>query len=149
MTRERAGWAVHAAPVDATAADARSMARILIIDDEPSVRTVIRAMLELAGHHVVEAENGTTALAALAGAPIDVVITDILMPDRDGIETILEIRKQFPAVKILAMSGGGFSGMHDLLDVAQKLGAHDTMGKPFRKSELLAKIDRLLTACDG
>lgn len=120
------------------------MARILIIDDEPAVRAVMRAMLESARHHILEAANGMAALAALAAAPIDVVVTDILMPDRDGIETILDIRKQFPAVKILAMSGGGLCGKHDLLEAAQKLGAHDTMSKPFRKSEILAKIDRLL-----
>ena len=81
------------------------MARILLIDDDPMVMRTVRKMLEHAGHEVVEARNGREGEAAYDRAPADLVITDILMPEQEGIETIINLRRRHPAVRLLAMSG--------------------------------------------
>lgn len=114
--------------------------RVLVIDDEPGLRQVIRRMLEPAGHEVVEAENGRAGAQALHAVPFDVVLTDIIMPEQEGMETIGEMRKLNKTVRIVAMSGGGIKDL-DVLLLARRLGADATLAKPFRKDDLLACVE--------
>jgi CheY-like chemotaxis protein len=121
------------------------MTRILVIDDEASVRTLIRRILEGEGHLVHEAGDGEDGLAQLQSTPVDLVITDIFMPHKEGIETIRELRRQFPGAKILAISGGGKqSGLEPPLTEAKLFGAHDILAKPFTPQELLAVVSAAL-----
>ncbi|RMF90686.1 MAG: response regulator [Nitrospinota bacterium] len=120
------------------------MKRILVIDDEAPVRRMLRQTLEYAGYTVVEAEDGKEGLKQYRAEPADLVITDILMPEKEGLETIRELRREFPETKIIAISGGGRSGVLDFLNVAEKLGAHRTFHKPFSLQDLLTAIRELL-----
>jgi len=120
------------------------MARVLVIDDEEQVRTLIREVLEGAGHEVMEAGNGREAMKLYEANPTNVVITDLVMPEQDGLETIRELRRRFPAVKIIAVSGAQQKLNLDLLYVAEKLGALRTMEKPFDIRKLVALVEELL-----
>ena len=117
---------------------------ILIIDDEQLIRLQIRSALELEGFTVREAANGNEGLARIAEATPDVVITDILMPDKEGIETILELRRTHPKIRIIAISGGGRTGNKDFLRTAKHLGADRTLAKPFGLAELLRLVHEVL-----
>ncbi len=120
------------------------MARILIIDDEELVRLTIRQMLEDDGHTIAEAENGNEGISKLADFEADLIITDLLMPDKEGLEMITEIRSSHPELKIIAMSGGArFNGLH-YLDSAKKLGAHEILPKPFSSQVLRGVIGNAL-----
>lgn len=119
------------------------MARILVIDDDGPVLRVMREVLALDGHTVVTAENGLQAMAVWKPGEIDLVVTDILMPERDGLETIRALRKADPTVPIVATSGGGFEGL-DLLHVAHVLGATRQLAKPFGAKELLKVVREAL-----
>ena len=116
------------------------MPRILIIDDDPQARALLRQALERAGHTVLEAADGQEGLQYYRASPTDLIITDILMPEREGLETIMALRKEFPDVKIIAISGGGRAGRLDFLDIAARLGAQRTFRKPFNLRELLAAV---------
>ena len=122
------------------------MARILIIEDEELVRFTLRQILEMAGHAVLEATNGAEGIALQKGSPADLVITDIVMPEKEGVETIIELRRDYPELNIIAISGGGRIGTTEYLDVARKFGARHVFGKPFNKHELLQAIDESLAA---
>ncbi|MGH9551886.1 MAG: response regulator transcription factor [Terriglobales bacterium] len=116
------------------------MALVLVIDDEPMVRQTIRLVLERHGHQVVEAENGIVGLKKYDEAAFDLVITDILMPEKEGIGTIQDLRARNSAVKILAISGGGRVENLDYLTMAGQLGADDALPKPFEPRQLLEKV---------
>lgn len=116
------------------------MAKILVIDDEELARYTVVTILRSAGHEVSEAENGDWGLRQLRSQPADLVITDIIMPEKEGIGTILELKQRHPHVKIVAMSGGGRTVNLDYLGKAQKLGAHAAIAKPFTKDELLTVV---------
>lgn len=120
------------------------MAKILLVDDDILVRTSLSYALEDAGHQVVQAGNGSEGLAALKREPFDVVVLDILMPERESIETIREIRETWAALPVLAISGGGKTGWSDFLHMASVLGANDTMAKPFTASEFVERVARLM-----
>lgn len=120
------------------------MARILIIDDEELIRETMKMKLEQSGHEVVEAANGVAGLRAFVDNPVDLVVTDIIMPDQEGIETIRKIRQRDPRVGIIAMSGGGRGRNLHFLDVAQKLGASAVLPKPFTGSQLVALVEATL-----
>lgn len=120
------------------------MARILIIDDEDMVCATLRHMLEPAGHTVATAANGRIGLETFRQESFDLVITDIIMPEREGIETIMELRRQRTDLGIIAISGGGRTGTTDLLRIAGALGASATLSKPFRIDELLEAVNRVL-----
>jgi len=121
------------------------MARILIIDDDNQFRAMLRIMLENTGYKdIEEAENGYIGMKLIRKSSFDLVITDIIMPDKEGIETIIELKKDFPAIKIIAISGGGKIGPDGYLVMAGHLGAHRTMEKPFQQSELLEAVRELL-----
>ncbi len=118
---------------------------ILVIDDEQLIRLQVRTALELEGFIVHEAANGNEGLTRIALSVPDVVITDILMPDKEGIETILELRRRYPSIRIIAISGGGRTGNKDFLRTAKYLGADRTLAKPFALAELL-KLTREVLA---
>ena len=122
------------------------MARILIIDDDDQFRSMLRKMLEKAGYNdIEEATNGSIGMKLFREDPFDVVITDIIMPDKEGIETIIELTDDYPQIKIIAMSGGGRIGPQDYLETAKRLGASRTMAKPFNYSELIDTVHELLS----
>jgi CheY-like chemotaxis protein len=118
------------------------MSRILVVDDDAMVRITIRRMLS--GHDIVEAEDGQAALAVLAGQNFDLVITDLMMPQRAGLALIGDLRAKGPTPKILAISGGGRMSGADLLPAAQAAGADAVLAKPFRKAELTRVVAALL-----
>lgn len=120
------------------------MATILVTDDEALIRLTIRKMLEKEGHRVLEACDGKQAEAVTAEVKIDLLITDIIMPEQEGIETIMAIRKTQSELPILAMSGGGRNANLDYLVTAELLGANATLCKPFGKDALIQAVNALL-----
>jgi DNA-binding response OmpR family regulator len=120
------------------------MARIILIDDDDDVRRPIRRFLERAGHQVLEASDGEAGLNLLAQSGVDLVITDIFMPGQDGIVTVRRIRKEFPQVKVIAVSGGDRSGRLDLRRDAELLGADKSLKKPFNLADLLEAVREVL-----
>ncbi len=120
------------------------MARILVIDDDGDIRKMLRLMLEREGYEVVEATNGKEAIGLNRKEPADLVMTDIIMPERDGLETIRELRRDFPDTKIIAMSGGGYVGPTEYLNMAAKFGALSTFTKPFERGEILEAVRNLV-----
>jgi DNA-binding response OmpR family regulator len=120
------------------------MTAILVVDDQKELRAVVRRVLTEAGHEVAEAEDGDAALAAFRANPPALVITDIIMPEKAGIEVIATMKRERPEVKVLAMSGGGRHRVMDFLAIAREAGADAALEKPFRKSELLARVAELI-----
>ena len=120
------------------------MANILVIDDEKLARFTLRKILEQAVHKVIEAANGTEGIKSFQTQPCDLIITDIIMPDMEGIETIVEFKRQSPQTPIIAMSGGGRTRNLDFLKLAQQRGADQIIAKPFTPDELLSVVSGLL-----
>lgn len=124
------------------------MARILIIEDEDDLREPIRTALERLNHIVYEAANGADGLECLRQHAFDLVITDVLMPEVDGLEVIQTIAREFPGVKVLAMSGGGTRiPAKYSLTVADAFGAHALLQKPFGVEELQRSVAKALALC--
>jgi CheY-like chemotaxis protein len=125
------------------------MSRVLVVDDDKAVRTVIKTVLELEGFDVVVAEDGRSGIAAIQSYSFDVVIVDIFMPGMDGLETIRIFNKHAPSVPVIAISGFLFRDSSipapDFLSMATKLGAAYSLHKPFRPKDLL----RVVEACLG
>lgn len=121
------------------------MARILVVDDEDLVRMTLRQMLEAAGHEVVEARNGREGLDLQTEHAFDLVLTDIIMPEQEGIETIVQLRRRNPQLRIIAISGGGRTKNMDFLKIAASVGADETLTKPFTTNELTAAVSRCLS----
>ncbi len=119
------------------------MARILVADDDPIMRKMLREMLAQSGHETVEASDGDEALERQREEPADLVITDILMPGKEGLETIRDFQREFPDIKIIAISGGGFTGK-DYLPLARELGASHAFSKPFSQKQMLTAVNELL-----
>jgi DNA-binding response OmpR family regulator len=119
------------------------MARILLIDDEDLVRATLRYALERAGHAVTEAANGREGIKALSRGGIDLVITDIVMPEIEGIGVILQVRRLPEPPKVVAISGAGSLRTGDYLSWATHLGADAVLAKPFRMSEIVKLSARL------
>ncbi len=123
------------------------MPSILVVDDEDQIRQLIRETLEQAGFHVTEARDGKEAIQQYRLAPADVVVMDILMPDQDGLETTATLRREFPKVKVIAITGGSdMIGILNFLDVAKMLGAHRALQKPFEMKTLIETIQEELQA---
>ncbi|HEX7966995.1 MAG TPA: response regulator [Stellaceae bacterium] len=120
------------------------MALILVIDDDEAMRRLIVKTLSADNHRIVEAPNGYEGMKLLGEMKPDAVITDILMPQKEGIETIREIREVAPEMKIIAMSGGGSSHNLMFLDVARAFGADAALAKPFRPAELKDTVEKVL-----
>ena len=120
------------------------MARILIIEDDDLVRSMLKATMEKEGHEVLEADDGIKGTRLYREKPADLVITDIVMPDKEGIETILELKRLSLGVKIIAISGGGRISPETYLELAGKFGAAYTFVKPVDRKELVAAVRDLL-----
>jgi two-component system response regulator (stage 0 sporulation protein F) len=124
------------------------MASILVIDDEPIIRALLRTVLEGAGHTVTEATNGREALALYRQQPADLVVTDIYMPELNGLDLILELTREFPNVKVIAISGAQ-GGQASVLNAAKLLGARQTFLKPFSLEQFLAAVEDELLQRDA
>lgn len=120
------------------------MARILVIDDQEPIRRIVRRALEQAGHEVIDASDGEMGMQMLARHSVAVVISDIFMPGQDGILTLRQIRKQFPDVKVIVISGGDSTGMLDLRRDAELLGAVKSLQKPFTAREIIDLVRSVL-----
>ncbi len=114
---------------------------VLVVDDDPGVRDVIRSMLEASGYSVLLAENGKEAMRLLKSERADLILTDLVMPEQEGIETIKALRREYPDLKVIAMSGA-FGG--DYLRIAAYLGAHATLAKPIQMETLLRLVEETL-----
>jgi CheY-like chemotaxis protein len=119
------------------------MALVLVVDDDKAIRAAVRDVLELEGYEVSEAEDGNRALQVVRSQPPDLILCDIFMPMKDGFETIRELRRQFPDIPVVAVSGGSGVGM-DVLRLARHLGAAAVLEKPLRRAQMLAAIRGLL-----
>jgi len=117
------------------------MANILLVDDDDNFRSMLRITLQRLGHQISEASNGLVALKLFQLHLYDVVILDLIMPEKEGIETIRDLRKQRPDVKIIAMSGGGRLKAMDILSVAKAVGADQVLAKPFSNDNLLDALN--------
>ena len=123
------------------------MARIIVIDDEEDLRGVLRLMLEAHGHEVDEAANGTEGLEALGDRAYDLVITDVLMPEEDGVAVAKRLPDMRPGTKVLAISGGGPAMPADWsLKLMEMFGVDAALPKPFEEDELIDAVDRQLSA---
>ncbi len=120
------------------------MSKILVIDDDVIVRETIVQILESDGYDVVSAEDGRRGVALFRSEQPDLVITDIIMPEKEGIQTIMEIRGTRPDAKVIAISGGGRIGNTDFLKIARLLGAADVISKPFDPDDFLSRVGRCL-----
>ncbi len=120
------------------------MKHILVIDDDDMLRVMLKKLLSDAGYAVAVAENGIEAMKLQQENPADLILTDIIMPDMEGIEVITELRKKYPATQIIAMSGGGRIDADQYLTIARRLGAQRTFVKPFKSAEMLAAVRELL-----
>ncbi|MFP5513008.1 MAG: response regulator [Alphaproteobacteria bacterium] len=128
------------------------MASVLIIDDDDVARAVLLRTLTMAGHEAVGARDGVEGMARFRDRsahsppdrPIDLVITDIFMPNQEGLATIMELRRASPSLKIIAISGGGARASLNVLPVAEALGAHRTMRKPFTPAEVMETVRAVL-----
>ena len=120
------------------------MKRILIIDDEELARFTIREILEGASFEVDEAENGLVGIEKQKAAPFDLIITDIIMPEKEGVETIIDLKNDFPDLKIIAISGGGRTRNLDFLKLSERFGAGKVLAKPFTEGQLLDAVNEVL-----
>lgn len=121
------------------------MARILLVDDEPVILGLLGKMLCGAGHEIATAANGVEALKLARGTHFDLVITDLVMPEKEGIETIMDLHRETPTTKIIAMSGGGKGSAEDYMAPARLLGAARTLTKPFSEQELRDAVASVLS----
>src|ERR1700720_612940 len=122
------------------------MAKILVIDDDVIVRKTIIRLLEDGGYKVLSAEDGLRGMAMFRSERPDLVITDIIMPEQEGIQTITEMRAAKPDAKIIAVSGGGRVGNTDFLPIARDVGAMDVVPKPFDSDEFVAIVENCLSS---
>lgn len=120
------------------------MARVIVIDDDESIRATVRRTLEALGHDVREASDGRRGFDLLDADGADLVISDIFMPGQDGIEVARRLRKEFPAVKLIAMSGGGSTGQIDLRPDMKMFGAITSLAKPFTRADLVKVVREAL-----
>lgn len=123
---------------------------VAVADDMPEIRSLAREWLTAAGHKVVCACNGAELLQIVRHQAVDLVITDVMMPDTDGFEVIRALRRSHPDVRIVTISGGApVMSMGDCLKVAQALGAHAVLPKPFTRKQLFATVTACLHTADG
>jgi CheY-like chemotaxis protein len=125
------------------------MAKIFVFDDEPSILLMLKKMLEKAGHEVYLALNGREGIDLFKKHKPDLLITDIIMPEKEGLETILELRKKYPELKIIAISGGGRIGPDGYLPGAKLFGANMVFQKPLIQKEFMEAVSILLGEKDG
>jgi CheY-like chemotaxis protein len=120
------------------------MKKILVIEDNPIVRSTVGRILQAGGYEVISANDGLQGVAAFRKEHPDLVVTDIIMPEQEGIETIRQILSDRPNAKIIAISGGGRIGNTDFLQIARKVGATEVLPKPFDPDDLLQMVSNCL-----
>jgi len=120
------------------------MKQILVIDDEQPIRSLLKIMLEREGFDVITASDGKEGMKLFSKATVDLVITDIVMPEKEGIEIIRELRKGYPGTPVIAISGGGRNSSESYLNVAKLLGAVAILQKPVEKEKLLTAVKKAL-----
>ncbi|MBU0995112.1 MAG: response regulator [Proteobacteria bacterium] len=118
---------------------------ILVIDDEDQIRAMLRRILEKNGYQVFEASDGAEGIKCCRTRHVHLIITDIFMPGKEGIETIIELRRDFPEIKIFAMSGGGSVGPETFLKITSQLGVLETFTKPIEREKLMSAIETLFS----
>lgn len=123
-----------------------AMKRILIIEDDVVIREILLEALEPCGYHLEEAENGKEGLKLHRKQPFDLIITDIIMPEMEGLETITAVKESRPDVMIIAISGGGRGGAGEYLNMAEHMGAHRVFNKPFDPEEMRLTVMQMLGA---
>lgn len=116
------------------------MARILIMDDDAAVRTALKKLLQQEGHEITEAQNAAEGAKIYSVSTLDLIITDLLMPERDGVEALLELRSQYPDIKTIVISGDA----PEFLPIVEDLGANRTIAKPFKNQDVLTAVRELL-----
>jgi len=116
---------------------------ICVVDDDTAVRTMMCRQLDAAGFATIQAATGLEAIEVLRRSEPAVAIIDIIMPDQEGLSTITQIRREWPHIRILAVSGGGRGAADDYLNYASELGADDALAKPFREADFLERVRRL------
>jgi CheY-like chemotaxis protein len=121
-----------------------NMPRVLIIEDEAELREMIKTSLIRRKYTVLEAVNGKDALTHFKPSMTDLVVTDLIMPEEDGLKVIMKLKEIKPSLKIIAISGGGKAGPGGYLNLAKALGAHAVLSKPFSINDLISKIEELL-----
>jgi len=119
------------------------MAGILLVEDDDDLRLMLKDSLEKRKHSIIEASNGREALNKFKSSVTDLVITDLLMPEQDGIGLIMQLRKVKPDIKIIAISGGGKMGPSNYLDVAKTIGANAIFSKPFNLKSFVEEVEKL------
>jgi CheY-like chemotaxis protein len=122
------------------------LARILVVEDDPQLRALVVRILGASGHDVAAAPNGKAALAELGAGAFDLIITDVVMPEMEGLELIRQVRKLPRPVSIIAMSSGGRGSADDYLQLAATLGAAATLEKPFTVSAIVETVSRVLSS---
>jgi len=120
------------------------MQTILLIEDDSQTRKLLKRMLDSAGYNVLEAADGKEGVNLFKQEPADLVITDLVMPEQEGIETIRILKQVVSDVKIIAISGGGRIGPENYLSMAERLGARQTLKKPIKREDLLEAVDKML-----
>jgi DNA-binding response OmpR family regulator len=120
------------------------MATVLIIDDDAHMREMLADMAAVAGHEAIQAPDGRIGLELFRSRPADLVVADMIMPEKDGMDTIAELRRDFPLVKIIAVSGGGITGPYSYLMMARRFGADIVLSKPIKKDQFLNALRELL-----
>jgi len=125
------------------------MANVLLVEDEALIVAVLSSAITRQGHTCVTASNGKEGLKRFSEDSFDLVITDIVMPEKEGLEIIVTMRRTMPDVKIIAMSGGGRTGTAEYLHAAETLGAMATLKKPIRLADFVSVLDRCLKASSG
>jgi len=119
--------------------------KILIVDDELSVRIMLQDMLDIEGYSVLEAEDGVQALQCCKDSDIDIVITDLVMPKKNGLDLMLALKEHYPLIRIIAISGGGgIQGQFEYLPIARLIGAHSIIEKPFTTQQIQMAVGRAL-----
>jgi CheY-like chemotaxis protein len=117
-----------------------AISTILVVDDDPLIRGAAKAILEQSGHSVRAAADGEAGLAAIAAAPVDIVFLDVLMPRKEGLETLIELKHRFPAIAVVVMSGSMMRDRNDFLSIATKFGADAVLRKPFTPVDMLGAM---------
>src|SRR5258708_14521063 len=120
------------------------MASILLVDDDEQFRCMLSESLSRAGYEVTEARDGREATQCYRDHPCDLIITDLIMPEKEGLETIAELRRNHPDVKIIAISGGSRHGSWDYLKMARAFAARQVLSKPFTRQEVLEVVTQVL-----
>src|ERR1044072_5903977 len=114
------------------------MALVLVVDDEAPIRRMLREVLQQEGHEVLDADRASAALALVEERTPDLIVTDLMMPEKDGLELLLELRRVHPGLRAIAISGGGKMAWSEVLQVAKQFGAYRTLAKPFSLSKFVA-----------